>query len=121
MSGNVVDGCGRRAGLQQWPGGEALIAGGSPSIGLYGAQIALALGAARVVYCDVEGKRLRKAEDLGAEVVEGYPERLGRFPSPPWWRRSGRARVAARSTAPDGLVLRRDPVSAGDADPAVEM
>ena len=77
VSDNIVDGWRLVApGLEQWPGGEVLVAGGSPSIGLYGVQVALALGAARVVYCDVEGERLRKAEELGAEVVDGYPARL---------------------------------------------
>ena len=81
VSDNIVDGWRLVApGLEQWPGGEVLVAGGSPSIGLYGVQVALALGAARVVYCDVEGERLRKAEGLGAEVIDGYPERLGPFP-----------------------------------------
>ena len=81
VSDNVVDGWRLVApGLQQWPGAEVLIAGGSPSVGLYGVQIAVALGAARVTDCDAEPDRLRKAEDLGAEAVEGYPERLGPFP-----------------------------------------
>ena len=91
-------------GLEQWPGGEVLIAGGSPSVGLYGAQIALALGAARVVYCDVEAERLRKAEDLGAEVVDGYPERLGPFPVTAMVAADPAAlALALRSTAPDGV------------------
>ena len=105
VSDNVVDGWRLVApGLEQWPGGEVLIAAGSPSIGLYGVQVALALGAARVVYCDVEDKRLRKAEDLGAEVVEGYPERLGPFPVTAMVAADPAAlALAARSTAPDGI------------------
>jgi threonine dehydrogenase-like Zn-dependent dehydrogenase len=105
VSDNVVDGWRLVApGLEQWPGGEVLIAGGSPSIGLYGIQIARALGAGRVVYCDVEDGRLRKAEELGAEVVEGYPERLGPFPITAMVATDPAAlALAARSTAPDGL------------------
>ena len=105
VSDNVVDGWRLVApGLEQWPGGEVLIAGGSPSIGLYGVQVALALGAARVVYCDVEGERLRKAEDLGAEVVDGYPERLGPFPITAMVAADPAAlALALRSTAPDGV------------------
>ena len=64
----------------------------------------MALGAARVVYCDVEGERLRKAEDLGAEVVEGYPERLGPFPVTAMVAADPAAlALALRSTAPDGV------------------
>ncbi len=105
VSDNIVDGWRLVApGLEQWPGGEVLVAGGSPSIGLYGVQVALALGAARVVYCDVEGERLRKAEELGAEVVDGYPERLGPFPITAMVATDPVAlALAARSTAPDGL------------------
>jgi threonine dehydrogenase-like Zn-dependent dehydrogenase len=80
------------------------VAGGSPSVGLYGVQIGLALGAARVVYCDVEDERLRKAEQFGAEVVEGYPERLGPFPIAAMVAADPAAlALAARSTAADGI------------------
>jgi threonine dehydrogenase-like Zn-dependent dehydrogenase len=105
VSDNVADGWRLVApGLEQWPGGEVLVAAGSPSIGLYGVQVALALGAARVVYCDVQDERLRKAEALGAEVVEGYPERLGPFPITAMVAADPAAlAVAARSTAPDGI------------------
>jgi threonine dehydrogenase-like Zn-dependent dehydrogenase len=105
VSDNVVDGWRLVApGLEQWPGGEVLIAGGSPSVGLYGVQVALALGAARVVYCDVESERLRKADGLGAEPVEGYPERLGPFPVTAMVATDPAAlALAARSTAPDGI------------------
>jgi alcohol dehydrogenase len=105
VSDNVVDGWRLVApGLERWPGGEALIAGGSPSVGLYAVQVATALGAARVVYCDVEEDRLRKAERLGAEVVEGYPERLGPFPITAMVSAETAAlALALRSTAPDGI------------------
>ena len=105
VSDNVVDGWRLVApGLERWPGGEVLIAGGSPSIGLYGVQVAIALGATRVVYCDVEEGRLRKAEAFGAEAVEGYPERLGPFPVTAMACAEPAAlALAARSTAPDGL------------------
>jgi len=66
--------------LEAEPGAEVLITSLTPSLGLYAAAIALALGAGRVVYCDRDADRLRRAEELGAEVVEGFPERLGPFP-----------------------------------------
>jgi threonine dehydrogenase-like Zn-dependent dehydrogenase len=104
VSDNISDGWRLVApGLEQWPGTEVLIAGGSPSVGLYGVQVAVALGARRVVYCDVQDERLRKAEELGAEVVEGYPERLGPFPITAMVSADPAALLlAARSTAPDG-------------------
>jgi threonine dehydrogenase-like Zn-dependent dehydrogenase len=41
----------------------------------------LALGAASVTYVDTDAGRLRIAQELGAEVVEGAPEQsLGTFP-----------------------------------------
>lgn len=105
VSDNVADGWRLVApGLDEWPGGEVLIAGGSPSVGLYGVQVAVALGAGRVVYCDVQDERLRKAEALGAEVVEGYPERLGPFPVTAMVAADPAAlALATRSTAPDGI------------------
>jgi alcohol dehydrogenase len=105
VSDNLVDGWRLVApGLEQWPEGEALIVGGSPSVGLYGVQVALALEAARVVYCDVEPERLRKAERLGADVVEGYAGRLGPFPITAMVSSEPAAlALALRSTAPDGI------------------
>jgi threonine dehydrogenase-like Zn-dependent dehydrogenase len=105
VSDNIADGWRLVApGLEEWPGGEVLIAGGSPSVGLYGVQVAVALGAARVVYCDVQDERLRKADGLGAQVVEGYPERLGPFPVTAMVSTDPAAlSLAARSTAPDGI------------------
>jgi alcohol dehydrogenase len=105
VSDNIVDGWRLVApGLEEWPGSEVLIAGGSPSVGMYGVQVAIALGAARVVYCDVAYERLRKAEALGADVVEGYPERLGPFQITAMIAADPAAlALAARSTAPDGV------------------
>ena len=52
----------------------------------------------------MEERRLQKAEDLGAEVVEGYPERLGPFPVTAMVAADPAAlALAARSTAPDGV------------------
>ncbi|HLM63043.1 MAG TPA: alcohol dehydrogenase catalytic domain-containing protein [Acidimicrobiales bacterium] len=65
------------------PGGEVLVVGGggSTSIGLYAAGLAVALGAGRVVYHDHDHDRLAVATALGAEAVEGtHPARLGAFP-----------------------------------------
>lgn len=105
VSDNVVDGWRLVApGLDQWPRSEVLIASGAPSVGLYGVQAALALGAARVVYCDVDSARLERAERLGAEPVEGYPERLGPFQVTAMVASDHAALgLAARSTAADGV------------------
>ena len=68
--------------LARRPGAEVLIvAGGARSIALYAIDIALALGAARVVYIDTDAERLRVAAELGAETLEGDPpHRTGPFP-----------------------------------------
>jgi alcohol dehydrogenase len=68
--------------LERRPGAEVLIvAGGARSIALYAVNIALALGASRVVYLDSDEARLRVAAGLGAETVEGDPpHRIGPFP-----------------------------------------
>jgi alcohol dehydrogenase len=56
------------------------------------------------VYCDTDGERLRKAAELGAEVVDGYPERLGPFPVTAMVAADPAALdLALRSTAPDGV------------------
>lgn len=65
------------------PGAEVLVVGGAgaPSIGLYAAGLAVALGASRVVYLDQDPARLAIAAALGAESRERpYGERAGRFP-----------------------------------------
>jgi threonine dehydrogenase-like Zn-dependent dehydrogenase len=92
--------------LEREPGAPVLVVGGasSGSIGLYAAAIALALGAAQVVYVDTEESRRAVASSLGAETVAEIPKRLGPFPitvdagSKP----EGLA-LALRSTAPDGI------------------
>ncbi|WP_067465900.1 zinc-dependent alcohol dehydrogenase [Nocardia amamiensis] len=65
------------------PGAEVLVIGGpaAPSIGLYAAGLAVALGSARVVYLDDSAERLAIANSLGAEAIEGPRDaRVGRFP-----------------------------------------
>ncbi|UAK30337.1 alcohol dehydrogenase catalytic domain-containing protein [Nocardia asteroides] len=65
------------------PGAEVLVIGGpaAPSIGLYAAGLAVALGSARVVYLDDSAERLEIAKSLGAEAIEGLQDaRVGRFP-----------------------------------------
>ncbi|RAY13747.1 dehydrogenase [Actinomadura craniellae] len=89
------------------PGAEVLVVGGSgpSSIGLYAAGLAVALGAARVVYLDHDPDRLGIAAALGADTREGgYEDRLGAFPITV--DASGAhegLRRALRSTAPDGV------------------
>jgi alcohol dehydrogenase len=92
--------------LEREPGASVLVVGGggSGSIGLYAAAIALAQGAQQVVYVDAAESRRAVAASLGAETVAETPRRLGPFPitvdagSDP----DGLA-LALRSTAPDGI------------------
>jgi alcohol dehydrogenase len=91
--------------LAQAPGAEvAIVGGGAPSIGLYAAQIALALGAGRVAYFDPDPGRLRVAEEFGADVFEGRPERPAeRFPITVDASASREGLTwALRATEPDG-------------------
>jgi alcohol dehydrogenase len=69
--------------LAELPAADVLVVGGGGgrSIPLYAVDAALALGAASVTYVDTDAGRLRVAQELGAQVVEGVPEKsLGRFP-----------------------------------------
>jgi len=64
--------------LAEIPGGDVLIiGGGAPSIGLYAADFAHALGASSVAYVDDDPDRLAVAERLGAEPLE--PSETGRY------------------------------------------
>lgn len=97
-------------GLQEEPGAPVLIVaggGGGPSISLYAAAIAVALGSEQVDYMDSDAARLAIAEALGANPIEAAdaPERHGEYwitadtsghPSGDWLR------TALRSTAPYG-------------------
>ena len=57
-----------------------IVGGGAPSIGLYAAAMAVALGAAAVDYVDSDPERLRLAEQAGVHVIEGPPpKRLGPY------------------------------------------
>jgi len=92
--------------LARRPGAEVLVvAGGARSIALYATAIALARGAARVVYLDTDADRLALAEGLGAETVASEPpHRLGPFPITvnATTTREGLA-CAIRSTEPGGV------------------
>jgi alcohol dehydrogenase len=68
--------------LTEVPAADVLIvAGGARSIPLYAVDSALALGAASVTYVDTDPGRLAVARQLGAQAVEGQPDRsLGVFP-----------------------------------------
>jgi len=71
------------AALAERPGAEVLVVSGGlmRSLPLHAVDAALALGSQSVTYVDNDAERLQVAEQLGAEVVDGEPERsLGRFP-----------------------------------------
>jgi threonine dehydrogenase-like Zn-dependent dehydrogenase len=105
VSDNLVDAW-RTVGpqLEAEPGAEVLVVSATPSLGIYAAAIALALGASQVVYCDHDPERLARAEAIGAEVVDGYPDRLGPFPITVAVAADPSAlTLALHSTAPDGF------------------
>jgi alcohol dehydrogenase len=79
---NVADGWRTVSGpLRRRPGAPVLVVGGlARSVGLYAVDAALALGAESVTYADTDEGRLAIASELGADVIEGLPERLGPFP-----------------------------------------
>ena len=107
-SDNVPDGF-RGVGppLAASPGAEVLVVGGTggpPSIGLYAAGLAVALGAARVVYVDDDPARQAIAAALGAEVEDDPTRRkVGAFPiTVNAGGQEAHLRCALNSTAFDG-------------------
>ena len=101
------------------PGAEVLVVagpGGSRSIGLYAAGLAVALGASRVVYVDDDPAQRATAASLGAEVEEDPTRRkVGSFPvTVNAGGGEAHLRCALNSTAFDGTctnvaVLLEDP------------
>ena len=91
--------------LRERPGAEVLVVGGSPSLGLYAAGMAIALGAARVDYVDRSPERRAAAEAVGARVFARTPDvELGRYPITVNASASPSAlALALRSTAPGGI------------------
>jgi alcohol dehydrogenase len=70
--------------LRRWPNAGVLVLGrhgaGGASVSLFAADIAVALGASRVVYLDPDPARREVARHFGAIVDPGPPRRaLGRF------------------------------------------
>lgn len=107
-SDNISDGHRTVAGpLERWPGAPVLVMGGAAagSIGLYAVGQALALGAERVLYVDVDAGRRAVAEQLGADTLAEIPERLDEaFPIAVDASANARGlELALRSTAPDGI------------------
>jgi alcohol dehydrogenase len=68
--------------LAELPAADVLVVGGAArSVSLYAVDAALALGASSVTYVDTDAARLEVAQELGAKVIEGAPDRgLGTFP-----------------------------------------
>jgi threonine dehydrogenase-like Zn-dependent dehydrogenase len=105
-SDNIPDGWRTVAGpLERTPQAEVLVmGGGTRSIALYAVQVALMFGASRVVYADTDAERLAKAQELGAEPLEGIPKRTGPFPITVDGSASREGFAAAlRSTEPGGI------------------
>lgn len=94
------------------PGAEVLvIGGGAPSVGLFAAHAAIALGSRRVVYLDDHPERLAKARELGAELrrvppgLETQPD--GLFPIVIDAALSDTSlNLALRSVEPNGICQR---------------
>jgi alcohol dehydrogenase len=105
-SDNLSDGWRTVApGLAREPGAPVLVVGGAAagSIGLYAVAVGLALGAEAVTYVDVDERRRRVAETLGAKTLADAPRRLGPFPiTVDASSDADGLRLALRSTAPDG-------------------
>jgi threonine dehydrogenase-like Zn-dependent dehydrogenase len=84
LSDNIPDGL--RAvvePLEREPGASVLVLGGADAggVGLYAAACAVALGSERVDYVDADPVRLRAAQLVGANAIEGSTtERRGRYP-----------------------------------------
>jgi alcohol dehydrogenase len=105
-SDNIPDGWRTVVGpLERMPEADVLIVGGGTrSIALYALQAALLHGASRVVYADTDADRLAKAQELGAEPLEGIPKRTGPFPITVDGSASREGFACAlRSTEPGGI------------------
>lgn len=91
--------------LADAPGSPVLVCGGAGSIALYAVQIALALGAERVVFAGGTGEHRELAKRLGAELAEReFPQRLGPFPVAVDFSATHEGLACAlRSTAPGGI------------------
>jgi alcohol dehydrogenase len=119
---NVVDGYRAVAPhLRQRPGADVLVAcHGTPSIGLYAAQSALALGAGTVTVAGAEDEILALAERIGATPLRtDFGDRAGRWPIVvDCGQRVEGLHWAIRATEPEG---RLHSVSYYAAEPIVPM
>lgn len=88
------------------PGAEVLVMGGCGSIALYAVMFAVAAGASRVVYHDLDPSRLALAEKLGAEIRDGaVPRSVGSFLIVVDASASAASLLCAlRSVEPEGIV-----------------
>jgi alcohol dehydrogenase len=119
---NVVDGYRAVAPhLRQRPGADVLVAcHGTPSIGLYAAQSALALGAGTVTVAGAEDEILALAERIGATPLRtDFGDRAGRWPIVvDCGQRVEGLHWAIRATEPEGVL---HSVSYYAAEPMVPM
>jgi alcohol dehydrogenase len=106
LSDNLVDAW-RTVGppLRERPGAAVLVVAGATSIAVYAADIALALGAARVDLVGGDAHTRATAEALGATLLaEDYPHRAGSYPiTVDACADPAGLHCALRSTAPEGL------------------
>jgi threonine dehydrogenase-like Zn-dependent dehydrogenase len=110
--------------LKENPGACVLIVSGSPSLGLYAAAIALALGAGAVDFADTDKRRLELAASLGANPIEvqHWPNKFGEYPITVNSTKSNKALASAIcSTEPGGVCFSNGVYFAPTPMPLFEM
>jgi threonine dehydrogenase-like Zn-dependent dehydrogenase len=126
VSDNVPDGWRAVAPqLHERPGGPVLIVGGGGDVALYAAAVAVAAGSEQVDYVDIDERRLRVAESVGANAVDRAVDgtRIGRYPiTVDHSGKTGGLHTAIRSTEPGGACTSTAIYFAGETPlPLLEM
>jgi threonine dehydrogenase-like Zn-dependent dehydrogenase len=105
VSDNVPDGWRAAAPpLAAVPRAPVLVVGGAGDVALYAVAVAVALESERVDYVDIDDRRLRVAEMIGANAIEQRLDgsRLGSYPVTDHSGETVGLHSAIRSTEPEG-------------------